>query len=175
MEANGDNTTKLKHMQKAKLRKEGKLPVSTTCKQDLIENSRKFLEHHCHVVEKAARIAREKKKTTEDMIEEKRFEAALRKEEKIMEAKAKKVATATKRAATKVAQAKKAEAKKAYAEAKDTVAETKKEVAKAKKEASAKAKKEAAAAAKAKKPDERANKRLAIAERRHAKKSCVED
>ena len=86
LEANGNNTMKLKHMSKAKLRKEEILPVSLTAEQKLIENSRKFLEYHCHVVEKAARISAAKKKAVEDKKEKKRLEAALRKEEKIIEA-----------------------------------------------------------------------------------------
>ena len=56
-------------------------------KQNLIRNSRKFLEHHCHVVEKAVRIAREKEDTLEDRKEVKRLEVALMKDKKIMEAK----------------------------------------------------------------------------------------
>ena len=86
LEANGDNMTKLKHMGKAKLVREGTLPVSLPVKQDLIANGRKFLEHHRHVVEKAARIAIVKKKAKEDMIEARRFEAAVLKDERIMEA-----------------------------------------------------------------------------------------
>ena len=56
LEANDDKTTKLKHISKAKLRKDGKLPISVTVEQNLIRNSRLFLEHHCHIVVKAARI-----------------------------------------------------------------------------------------------------------------------
>ena len=55
MEVNGNNTTKLKHMSKAELRNEGKLPISLTVEQKQIENSRKFLEHHRHVIERRQR------------------------------------------------------------------------------------------------------------------------
>lgn len=59
------------------MRRKGNIPVSLTAKQKLIENSRKFLEHHRHVIEKMARIAGAKKKAKEDMIDEMKFEAAL--------------------------------------------------------------------------------------------------
>jgi len=85
LEANGDNTTKLKHMSKAKLIREGNLPVSLTADEKLIKNGRKFMEHHRHVVKKATRIAREKK-AKEDKIKTRRFEAAMLKDERMMEA-----------------------------------------------------------------------------------------
>jgi len=139
LEANGDNTTKLKHMGKAKLIREENLPISRTADDKLIENSRKFLEHHRHVLVKAARIAREKKKAKEDAIdarrfkavvlkdermmeaEEKQFQASLRREERIMEAEAKKAANVIKN-----------EAKKAAAEVKKEAMEAKKEAARPK-------------------------------------------
>ena len=40
------------------------------CKQNLIENSRKFLEHHRHEIEKAAKIDANKKKAIEEEIED---------------------------------------------------------------------------------------------------------
>ena len=52
LEANGDNTTPLKHMGKAKLSRAGELPVSISVDQKLIQNSGIFLEHHRDVVEK---------------------------------------------------------------------------------------------------------------------------
>ena len=40
LEADGDNTTKLKHMGKAKLIREGNLPVSLPVEEDVVENAR---------------------------------------------------------------------------------------------------------------------------------------
>ena len=88
LEANGDNTTKLKHMGKAKLRNVKLLPVLLTAEQKLLRNSRLFLEHHRHVLVTAARIKAAKNKAVEDKKEEIRLDAAVRKDEKIMEAEA---------------------------------------------------------------------------------------
>ena len=78
LEANGDNTTPLKHMGKAKLDRAGELPTSIEVELKMIENSRKFLLHHRHILENAAA----KKKAAEDEKEGKIFEAYLLKEEK---------------------------------------------------------------------------------------------
>jgi hypothetical protein len=144
LEAEGDNTTKLKHMSKAKLIREGNLPTSLTPDEQLIENSRKFLEHHRHVLEKAARIARDKKKAKEDAIDARRFEAAVLKDERMMVAEEQRFQVALRKEERKMdAKAKKAAMliKKAAAEAKRESAKAKKEAAKAKKETAAEAKK----------------------------------
>ena len=178
LEANGDNTAPLKHMGKAKLSRAGDLPVSISVERNLIRNSRLFLEHHRHILVKATRIKAAKKKAVEDEIDLKRFKAHLLKEERTMEAAARKAAARVEMderrfeaALTKEEKIMEAEAKKKM---KMEAVIVKKEAAKAKKVAAAKAKKEATAVAKAKKSDEQANKRLVIAEERHAKKSRVD-
>ena len=146
LEANGDNTTKLKHIGKEKLRKDGNLPTSLTPDEKLIENSRKFLEHHRHILVTAAR----KKKAKEDMIdqrrfeaavlkdermmaaEEQRFEVALRKEERVMESEAKKAAIVIKKEATAAAREAKREATAAKKEATAAARAAKKEATAAK-------------------------------------------
>ena len=55
LEAKGDNTTPLKHMGKAKLRKEGKLPISLRCPYQLHVDSKKFMEENQHVLERERR------------------------------------------------------------------------------------------------------------------------
>ena len=52
LEANGDNTTPLKHMQKAKKRKEGTLPIVIQCPAIAIAKSRKWYDENRWVLTK---------------------------------------------------------------------------------------------------------------------------
>ena len=72
LEAKGDNTTPLKHMGKAKLRKEGKLPISLRCPYQLLEDSKKFMEKNQFVLEREdKRLAAVEKKKKEDALKKK--------------------------------------------------------------------------------------------------------
>lgn len=67
VESQGDNTTPLKHMGKAKLRKEGKLPASLRYPHQLHKDSKKFLEANQHVQEREEkRIAAAEQKKKDD-------------------------------------------------------------------------------------------------------------
>ena len=92
LEAKGDNTTPLKHMGKAKLRKEGKLPISLRCPYQLHKDSKKFLVKHQLILEREEKwIAAVEKKKKAD------------KAKKKLKAAEKKIANASAVAAQKIA------------------------------------------------------------------------
>ena len=64
LEAQGDNTTPLKHMGKEKLRREGKLPVSIRCSYQLHADSMKFMVKNQFALDREEKrvTAAEKKK-----------------------------------------------------------------------------------------------------------------